>query len=62
MPENNHVLLVEVQVILKEMSFHLYYLQPKCNYETGKIVGLEFSKSWKHPEKGIVVPGHFILL
>lgn len=57
--ENNHVLLTEVQAGLERDEF-IYYLQPKCNLNTGKIVGLESLVRWKHPEKGIVAPGYFI--
>lgn len=57
--ENNHVLLAEVQAGLERDEF-IYYLQPKCNLNTGKIVGLESLVRWKHPEKGIVAPGYFI--
>ena len=57
--ENNHVLLAEVQAGLERNEF-IYYLQPKCNLNTGKIVGLESLVRWKHPTKGIVAPGYFI--
>ena len=57
--ENNHVLLAEVQAGLERNEF-IYYLQPKCNLNTGKIVGLESLVRWKHPQKGIVSPGYFI--
>ena len=57
--ENNHVLLAEVQAGLERDEF-IYYLQPKCNLNTGKIVGLESLVRWKHPTKGIVAPGYFI--
>lgn len=57
--ENNHVLLAEVQAGLERNEF-IYYLQPKCNLNTGKIVGLESLVRWNHPQKGIVSPGYFI--
>lgn len=57
--ENNHVLLAQVQAGLERDEF-IYYLQPKCNLNTGKIVGLESLVRWKHPTKGIVAPGYFI--
>ena len=57
--ENSHVLLGEVQAGLERNEF-IYYLQPKCNLNTGKIVGLESLVRWKHPVKGIVAPGYFI--
>ena len=39
-----------------------YYLQPKCNAETGAIVGAEALVRWNHPEYGLVSPGEFIPL
>lgn len=39
-----------------------FYLQPKCNAETGAIVGAEALVSWNHPEYGLVSPGEFIPL
>lgn len=39
-----------------------FYLQPKCNAETGAIVGAEALMRWNHPEYGLVSPGEFIPL
>lgn len=39
-----------------------FYLQPKCNAETGAIVGAEALVRWNHPEYGLVPPGEFIPL
>lgn len=39
-----------------------FYLQPKCNTETGAIVGAEALVRWNHPEYGLVSPGEFIPL
>lgn len=39
-----------------------FYLQPKCNAETGAIVGAEALERWNHPEYGLVSPGEFIPL
>lgn len=39
-----------------------FYLQPKCNAETGAIVGAEALVRWNHPEYGLVFPGEFIPL
>lgn len=39
-----------------------FYLQPKCNAETGAIVGAEALVRWNHPEYGLVSPGKFIPL
>lgn len=39
-----------------------FYLQPKCNAETGAIVGAEALVRWNHPEYGLVSPCEFIPL
>lgn len=39
-----------------------FYLQPKCNAETGAICGAEALVRWNHPEYGLVSPGEFIPL
>lgn len=39
-----------------------FYLQPKCNAETGAIVGAEALVRWNHPEYGLVSPSEFIPL
>ena len=39
-----------------------FYLQPKCNAETGAIVGAEALVRLNHPEYGLVSPGEFIPL
>ncbi len=38
------------------------YMQPKCNMETGKVVGAEVLVRWQHPEKGLLLPGEFVPL
>lgn len=32
------------------------YLQPKCNAETGAIVGAEALVRWNHPQYGVIPP------
>lgn len=36
------------------------YLQPKCNAETGTIVGAEALARWNHPKYGVIPPGWFV--
>ncbi len=38
----------------------LLYVQPKVNMRTGEVEGGEALVRWHHPEKGIVMPSHFI--
>lgn len=39
-----------------------FYLQPKCDMSSGKIIGCEALVRWMHPEKGIIPPNDFIPL
>lgn len=54
------------QEIVNDMDFALkngefkVYIQPKCDMDTGRIVGGEALVRWIHPEKGIVSPGDFV--
>lgn len=36
------------------------YLQPKCNAETGTIVGAEALVRWNHPKYGVIPPRWFV--
>lgn len=40
-------------------EFVLYY-QPQIQLQSGRITGLEALIRWKHPDKGLVMPGTFI--
>jgi diguanylate cyclase (GGDEF)-like protein/PAS domain S-box-containing protein len=44
---------------LEQQQFVLHY-QPKINLETGAIVGVEALIRWRHPQRGLLAPGHFI--
>ncbi len=52
--------------ILSEMKHALgteqfkVYLQPKCEMDTGKIIGAEALVRWIHPQKGVISPGDFV--
>lgn len=59
--EQNHVLLTDVQRALKSQEF-TFFVQPKCNMSTGKIIGFESLVRWIHPIKGMISPGDFIPL
>lgn len=36
------------------------FVQPKVDMHAGKVVGAEALVRWKHPERGIIGPGHFL--
>jgi diguanylate cyclase (GGDEF)-like protein/PAS domain S-box-containing protein len=43
----------------ENQQFVLHY-QPKINLETGQLIGAEALIRWQHPDKGLILPGHFI--
>lgn len=59
--EEDHILLSEVQRAIDQGQF-IYYLQPQCNMETGKIVGFESLVRWQHPVRGMISPARFVPL
>ena len=44
---------------IRQDDFLVHY-QPKVNFVTGRIVGLEALVRWQHPQQGLVMPGEFI--
>ncbi len=57
--ENELSILNESKIALDRKQFYLA-VQPKCRIDTGKIVSAEALVRWKHPEKGMIMPGAFI--
>jgi diguanylate cyclase (GGDEF)-like protein len=55
----NEALIAEVIEGINKQEFIAYY-QPKINYLTGQIQGLEALIRWDHPIKGILLPGTFL--
>lgn len=53
--------LAEIVEGLRNHQFEPYF-QPKVDLATGAIKGAEALARWRHPEKGIVLPGAFIKL
>ena len=58
--------ITTVQEITKDMyrayreNEFTFYLQPKYNMHTNRIVGSEALVRWIHPDKGMISPGDFI--
>lgn len=46
---------------IAENQFEMHY-QPRVNAVTGKLTGLEALVRWKHPRRGLILPGEFIPL
>ena len=44
---------------IQDMQFELHY-QPILDVETGDTVAVEALMRWRHPQKGIILPGEFI--
>lgn len=49
----------EIRLALKNREF-ICYLQPKCEIDTGKVIGFEALVRWQHPKRGIIGPDVFI--
>jgi diguanylate cyclase (GGDEF)-like protein len=49
----------DLRVALERNEFELFY-QPQVLLSTGKIVGNEALIRWRHPERGLLSPVHFI--
>jgi EAL domain-containing protein (putative c-di-GMP-specific phosphodiesterase class I)/ABC-type nitrate/sulfonate/bicarbonate transport system substrate-binding protein/GGDEF domain-containing protein len=57
--EKKEALLAEVICGINKQEFIIYY-QPKLNYQTGEIQGVEALVRWQHPTKGLLLPGEFL--
>ena len=44
---------------IEREEFELFY-QPQVSFRTGRVVGVEALLRWRHPQKGLVEPSHFI--
>ena len=51
----------EMRTALLRSEFELFY-QPKVDLRSGRIIGAEALVRWRHPEKGLLLPGRFIAL
>ena len=56
---SQHTLLNDLRAALKKNQFEVYY-QPKVALPNGRILGFESLLRWRHPHKGLVLPGAFI--
>ena len=52
-------LLLDARRGLKNGEF-IFYLQPKCDMNSGKIIGAEALVRWQSAERGMISPGEFI--
>src|SRR5581483_3916955 len=49
----------DLRKAIEEQQFILYY-QPEVSLKTGEVVGYEALVRWKHPQRGMVMPGEFL--
>ncbi len=52
-------LKAELKKAIDENELLLYY-QPKLDFETGRITGVEALARWQHPQRGMIPPDQFI--
>ena len=57
--EAERMIALEMGEALRGGQLHMF-LQPKCNMETGAVIGSEALVRWKHPKRGLIPPGCFI--
>jgi diguanylate cyclase (GGDEF)-like protein len=50
---------IELYGALEHEEFELHF-QPTLNIGTGRTVGMEALVRWRHPERGLLLPGEFI--
>jgi diguanylate cyclase (GGDEF)-like protein len=55
------MLETSLRYAIERHEFELYY-QPKRSLSDGRITGVEALVRWRHPDLGLVPPGHFIPL
>ncbi len=49
----------DLRKAIEEQQFILYY-QPEVSLKSGEVVGYEALVRWKHPHRGLVMPGEFL--
>lgn len=56
---NNKLIESEMYTALEQKQFFVM-IQPKCDINTGKVIGAEALVRWQHPERGMIPPDSFI--
>jgi diguanylate cyclase (GGDEF)-like protein len=53
-------LMAELRQAIEQRGLQLYY-QPKVEFKTGRVTGVEGLLRWRHAERGFIPPDHFIV-
>lgn len=56
---NNKIIESEMYSALEQQQFFVM-IQPKCDINSGKVIGAEALVRWQHPERGMIPPDAFI--
>ena len=59
--ESRLLLEAELERAAERNEFELFY-QPQVNLADGRLVGAEALIRWRHPERGLVLPGDFMAI
>ncbi|HLF95842.1 MAG TPA: EAL domain-containing protein, partial [Methylococcaceae bacterium] len=59
--QEHRAALARIRAALPQDEFVLYY-QPKVDMRLGKVVGAEALIRWRHPQRGLLLPGEFVPL
>ncbi|MET0964492.1 MAG: EAL domain-containing protein [Noviherbaspirillum sp.] len=51
----------DLRLALKRQEFLLHY-QPKVDLASGRVLGVEALLRWRHPERGLLLPAHFVAI
>ena len=54
-----NALLTRIEHGLHNREFELFY-QPQVDMQHGRVIGAEALIRWRHPQEGLLTPGHFI--
>ncbi len=55
----HHEAIERIRQAMEDDEFVLYY-QPKVHMRSGEVLGAEALIRWRHPERGILAPAHFL--
>ncbi len=57
--EDFHLFAREIEAGLQRGEF-VPFFQPQVDGRTGRVIGVEMLARWRHPERGLLLPGQFL--